>query len=80
MSKIIRFFGLKGSWSWACKQMKKGYIVKPKNITGAVKYKIDDIENGLILYSFTHKPYTEKNWESANIFMDDIERTDWMIV
>lgn len=80
MNWIIRFFGLKGSWRWACRQMKKGRIVRPKSATGTVRYKLDNEWQGRILWAFP--PRTDINgqnaeWEDAKIFMIDLYRTDW---
>lgn len=34
---VIRTFGLRGSWSWANKQMLNGAIIKRKATTGTYK-------------------------------------------
>lgn len=39
---VIRTFGLRGSWSWAKKQMLNGAIIKRKATTGTYKIAIDD--------------------------------------
>ena len=75
---IVRKLGLKGSWSWACKQMKNGKIVKPSNITGSVKYKLDNECQQRICYTFARNIEGAK-WDNANIFLSDFERTDWII-
>ena len=61
--------------------MAKGQIVKPKNITGAVKYKFDNLENKLIVFAFTHQPnkLDRGYWASANIFHSDIISTEWEV-
>ena len=76
---IKQFLGLKGSWKWACKQMDAGYIVKPKNITGAVKYKLDDEGQRRILWSFANQITYIMVWKSANIFLSDFE-IEWELV
>jgi len=79
---IIRFFGLKGSWKWACRKMKEGYIIRPGLATGSVKYKIDDEDQGRIQWSFDRAvSYGVKDfkWENANIFLKDFEKIDWEI-
>lgn len=78
ISCIVRLLGLKGSFLWALKMMSKGCVVRPKNITGAVKYKFDNENQGRIMWSFTHK-LKDAEWINANIFMSDILRTDWEI-
>lgn len=76
--KIISFLGLKGSWSWACKQMDKGEIVRPANATGTVKYKLDSENQRRIMWCF-NRDYDELNWSSANIFLSDFENTNWIV-
>lgn len=77
---IIKTFGLRGSWRWACKQMERGKLVRPNHATGAVKYKLDCENQRRILWTFRRNPQTEKDWESANIFLSDFEATDWVCV
>lgn len=38
---VIRTFGLRGSWSWAKKQMLNGAIIKRKATIGTYKIAID---------------------------------------
>ncbi len=77
---IIRFLGLKGSWKWACKQMEKGLIVRPKHASGSVKYKLDHENQRRIVWSFKDVPEKNSDWESANIFLKDFEWVDWVIL
>jgi len=77
IARIKRFFGLPGSWSWACRQMERGNIVRPGHATGAVKYKLDDEGQRRIVWDFRHGPAFD--WKSANIFLSDFESTDWEI-
>ena len=81
ISWIKRAFGLKGSFMWACRQMEKGKIVKPKNITGAVKYRFDLEDQTRIQWAFTGRPDTcdDKEWENAFIFFSDILSTNWEV-
>jgi len=76
LSFIIRVLGLKGSFMWACRQMEKGRIVKPKNIPGAVKYRFDTEGQTRIQYAFTHS-LKNAEWENANIFMKDVLSVNW---
>lgn len=46
---VIRTFGLRGSWSWAKKQMLNGAIIKRKATTGTYKIAIDDDKNRLLV-------------------------------
>lgn len=39
---VIKTFGLRGSWSWAKKQMLNGAIIKRKATTGTYKIAIDN--------------------------------------
>ena len=81
---IIRFFGLKGSWSWAKKQMLKGKIVRCKHFTGSLKYKIDSAENRLLLCTFQreNKQLLNDNpiWEPSNFHFSVEEHTDYEVV
>lgn len=64
--KLIRFFGLKGSWSWAKKQLLKGEIVRCKHWSGALKYRVTD--QGMIEMHFGRTENHSK-WERANHFL-----------
>jgi protein involved in temperature-dependent protein secretion len=80
---LIKFFGLRGSWSWAVRQMKKGHIVYPKYVTGCVKYRFSIDGQDRIQWSFqrdeTRVLLTESVWENANIFYSDFDYTEWGI-
>lgn len=82
--KIIRFFGLKGSWSWAKNQMLKGHIVRCKHFTGSLKYKIDSPENRLLLCTFQRENKQLQNgapiWEAANFHFSVEEHIDYEVV
>ena len=79
INSIIRFFGLKGSWKWAVKQIKKGEIVRPSSATGTGKYKLDHENQGRICWNFSKVLTSYDKWESANIFLKDFDRTDWKL-
>ena len=70
MKWLIRMFGLKGSWSWAVKQMKKGHIVENE---GWIFRSIDGKIEGDSVYNRL------QIWNRPNIYIDDIESTDWKI-
>ena len=75
---FIRFFGLKGSWRWACRQLDKGYIVYRTTDTGAAKYKLDNEGQRRIQWVFAHNS-DNAEWKNANIFLADFECTDWAV-
>ena len=77
---IIRIFGLKGSWKWACNKMLQGCIVRRSTDTGAAHYKLDNTNNQLIKWAYTHSPFIEKRWDNANIFLSDFTCTKWVVV
>ena len=75
---IIRIFGLKGSWSWAKRQMMAGNVVRGKHWTGTLKLKIDSPENTLLLATFSReKPY---KWETSNYHLSKERYTDYEVV
>lgn len=76
MKWLIRFFGLKGSWRWACRQMQKGNTVYRTTDSGAAKYRLDDEYQARIEWSFTDSLIGAK-WENANIFLKDFECISW---
>lgn len=78
MNWIRRVFGLKSSFSWAIRQMDKGKIVKPKNITGAVKYRLSVDGQKRLEWGF-FKEMKDAEWDRANLFMRDILVADWEI-
>lgn len=77
ISWIIRTLGLKGSWSWACRQMKQGKIIRPSTAV-SVGYKLDDEGEERIIWSFKRYP-TKDDWENAYLFLSDFKATDWVI-
>ena len=62
---IIRTFRLKGSWTWAKKQMMQGYEVKCKSWRGYFKLRIDNPFNTLLMSNlFPYDPeQPNKKWE-----------------
>ena len=73
-NKLIRFFGLKGSWIWAKKQMINGNIVRCRHWSGGLILKIDSPENTLLqaCYSRTipRKFETSNHHLSYELFTD----------
>ena len=76
--RLIRFFGLPGSWKWACRQLDKGLIVRRSTDSGEAKYKLDRENQRRIQWSFRRLP-DDTQWEDANIFLSDFECTDWVV-
>jgi hypothetical protein len=80
---FIKTLGLNGSWKWACKKMCQGHIVRPGMASGTVRYKLDQEGQKRIMWSFPFRSDplgTDVLWESANMFIDDFNRVDWVIV
>lgn len=75
---LIRVLGLEGSWRWACKQMKKGEIVKPKGIPGSVKYRISKDNQNRIQWAFTNDKEC-KDWSNAFVHLSDFDSVSWEI-
>jgi hypothetical protein len=74
LNKLKNFFNFPGSWAWACKQMESGKIIKPKDATGDVQYKLDAQNQRRIQWRFGE----EDKWVNAYIFLSDFEDT-WEI-
>lgn len=67
---VIRTFGLRGSWSWAKKQMLNGAIIKRKATIGTYKIAIDNDKNRLLVATWDHNSRTGKwdiwhQWENG---------------
>ena len=75
---LITLLGLKGSWSWAVRQMDKGYIVYRTTDTGACKYRFSLDGYKRIQNSF-HRDPIDANWKNANIFLSTFEATSYDI-
>lgn len=76
--KIVTFFGLPGSWKWACRQMEKGHTVRRSTDTGQAKYRLDDEGQRRIVWTFKRAPEERGDWENAFIFLSDFECTKWV--
>ena len=81
---LIRNLGLKGSWSWAKKQMLNGKMVRCKHWTGALKLKIDNPENQLLQCCFWRDKRKavgppHKLWETSNHFLNYEDNTDYEV-
>ena len=80
---IKKFLGLSGSWGWAVRQLKKGEIVRTKSSTGVVRLKLDDEQQGRILWSFPSRtdPFGKRaEWVEAYIFVSDFDAVDWEVI
>lgn len=78
LAPVVRFFGLKGSWKWAVKEMKNGKLLVRTSVTGAVKYRLSTDEQSRLEWDFNRKE-SEVKWENANFFISDMMATDWVI-
>ena len=74
---FIRTLNLKGSWSWAKKQMMKGEMVKCKHWSGSLKYKIDSADNTLLQSNYNIKNKGEIQWEATFHHLSDEKLTDY---
>jgi len=79
IKRTANFLGLKGTWSWAKKQMIKGHVVSCRGFTGTLKYKIDDPSNKLLLCDFSRSG-EEREWEKSYYHLGNEDRTDYYIV
>jgi hypothetical protein len=81
---IIKFFGLKGSWTWAKKQMLNGKVVRCKHWSGALKLKIDSKENTLLQCTFQRLNQQKQNgtpiWETSNHHLSYEDFIDYEVV
>ena len=79
MNKLKTFLGLRGSWKWACRQLKKGEIIYRTSDTGSCKYKLDDENQSRIQCAYIGRPDKVTKWVNAIIFLDDFTCTDWEV-
>lgn len=77
---LIRNLGMKGSWKWACKQMKCGLAVRPSTATGTVRYMLDCELQQRICWAFVEEVNEDTKWESAKLFLKDFDSTEWVVV
>ena len=78
LTPVVSLLGLKGSWKWAVKEMKKGKIVTRASVTGAVKYRLSQDEQFRLENDF-HRKESEAKWENSNFFISYLYATDWII-
>jgi hypothetical protein len=62
-SRLIRFWGLKGSWSWAKRKMMNGSVVRCKHWSGNLILKIDSPKNTLLQACFSRT--IPLKWETS---------------
>jgi len=81
IDKIIRMFGLKGSWKWAKAQMMKGCIVRCRHWSGTLILKIDEPDNALLKMGFFKRNESNRalKWETSNHFLSYEDFTDYEI-
>lgn len=75
---IIRKFGLRGSWSWAKKQMLNGAIIKRKATTGTYKIAIDNDKNRLLVATWGHLDQNPV-WERCPHSLLDEDAVDYFV-
>lgn len=75
---VIRTFGLRGSWSWAKKQMLNGAIIKRKATTGTYKIAIDNNENRLLVATWDHLDQNPV-WERCPHNLSDEDAVDYFV-
>lgn len=75
---VIRTFGLRGSWSWAKKQMLNGAIIKRKATTGTYKIAIDDDKNRLLVATWDHLDQSPV-WERCPHSLLDEDAVDYFV-
>jgi hypothetical protein len=79
VKSVVRLFGLRGRWKWACRQMMAGHVVRRSSVLGAVRYRLDTEGQRRLEWSF-HRLADETCWENAYFFLYDQEATDYEIV
>ena len=75
---VIRTFGLRGSWSWAKKQMLNGAIIKRKATTGTYKIAIDNDKNRLLVATWGHLDQNPV-WERCPHSLLDEDAVDYFV-
>ena len=76
--RIISILGLKGSFSWALRQMKKGHQVTRLSFKDTVqRYQSD--KNGIIMLTMNTKFDNYVNWVCGALCFEYIEATDWCL-
>lgn len=75
---VIRTFGLRGSWSWAKKQMLNGAIIKRKATIGTYKIAIDNDKNKLLVATWDHLDQSSV-WERCPHSLLDEDAVDYFV-
>ena len=75
---VIKTFGLRGSWSWAKKQMLNGAIIKRKATTGTYKIAIDNDKNRLLVATWGHLDQNPV-WERCPHSLVDEDAVDYFV-
>lgn len=79
MGQLRRFFGLRGSFAWACRQMLLGRVVRPASASGSIKFRFDTEGQHRLQWSF-ERAHSPAKWENAFFFYADMLATDWIVV
>lgn len=74
---IISSLGLKGSWKWAIRQMKKDCIIYLKDATGTVRYRFSRDGQFRIQWTFDGNDNFTPDWSNAYIFLSDLQENKW---
>ena len=75
---VIRTFGLRGSWSWAKKQMLNGAIIKRKATIGTYKIAIDNDKNRLLVATWDHLDQSPV-WKRSPHSLLDEDAVDYFV-
>lgn len=70
--RIKIFFGMKGTWKWAMKQMLNGHIIS-YDAWDTIYYKTDEHERMLLSHD-------KREWKNAIMIFSYFYRTSWEIV
>ena len=81
MTMVIRIKNLlclKGTFSWALKEMKKGKYLTMKNVTGTLVYRLSNDGQYRLEWSFD-RDMDKALFANANFFLSDANATNWVI-
>jgi len=79
VKSVVRLFGLRGSWKWACRQMMAGHVVRRRSSTGSVRYRLDVEGQQRLEWTF-QRPPGRLDWKEAYFFLSYQEATDYEVV
>ena len=77
---VVRVLGLKGSWRWACRQMRRGLTVYRTTDTGCARYRLSRDEQKRITWTFVRgRNVNGICWDNAFMFLADFECACWTV-